>query len=223
MAYGLDTLTYERWVRHVFDRQVAKPEWYWDPAAEKWQPEPAQCVELLTHLFNDSEAALAPYSDLQLNQGFWYLASADCSDYMFSLTEKQVPWAVRRSCIRSIATLFDTLFAKRCSDQLGHLDEQPATPLNLVCYMWWDLVPIHGRPEDPDCVELDEELLRAMTRILTLRSIACQESALHGLGHWHLSYPTYVTRTIDEFLARTHNIRPELLQYAQSAREGCVL
>lgn len=61
-----------------------------------------------------------------------------------------------------------------------------------------------------------------MERTLQLDNIACQESALHGLGHWHSAYPKEVERIIDAFLQSNLNIRPELEQYAQSARIGMV-
>jgi len=62
-----------------------------------------------------------------------------------------------------------------------------------------------------------------MADILTIDRVACQESALHGLGHWQRRWPTEVARIIDEFLARNANARAELLAYARSARGGCVL
>jgi len=62
-----------------------------------------------------------------------------------------------------------------------------------------------------------------MTNALALDSIACQESALHGLGHWHGAYPDEVEAIVDRFLAAHPTSRPELLTYARSARSGCVL
>jgi hypothetical protein len=39
---------------------------------------------------------------------------------------------------------------------------------------------------------LDVELLAVMKEILTLDSLACQESALHGLSHWRHHYSRFV-------------------------------
>jgi hypothetical protein len=61
-----------------------------------------------------------------------------------------------------------------------------------------------------------------MRRILAVDSVACQESALHGLGHWQRHYPTFVREAIDEFLTTRKNMRRELREYAQCARHGCV-
>jgi len=57
---------------------------------------------------------------------------------------------------------------------------------------------------------------------LELDHIACQESALHGLGHWAHSYPERVEKIVDEFLTHNENLRPELKQYALQARSGKV-
>jgi hypothetical protein len=65
--------------------------------------------------------------------------------------------------------------------------------------------------------------LQAMERILLLESIACQESALHGLGHWQRQCPDAVTVIIDRFLKNATGRDPRLVAYAKSARCGCVL
>lgn len=168
-----DTTTFSGWLRQVFDHPVTDPEWYWDIEADTSEPAPLECVEYLTRLFEDSEPVLAPYSDAQIDQGLWYLVDASCSNHMFSLTELGVPWPHRQRGIRSISTLFERLFARRCSDHLSHLDGGEAGRLNRVCYMWWDLFPTCGRPGDPAYVEGDAELLMVMRRILALDSLAC--------------------------------------------------
>jgi len=88
--------------------------------------------------------------------------------------------------------------------------------------MWWDSFPIAGAPDDPTRTEVDEAFLEVMDRLLDLPSEACQESALHGLGHWHLEYPKQVEAIIGSFLDRHPVLRSELKEYALDAREGLV-
>jgi hypothetical protein len=64
--------------------------------------------------------------------------------------------------------------------------------------------------------------LDAMRDVLGLDAVACQESALHGLGHWQSAYPDEVGDIVDAFLATAPDRRPDLVRYAQSARVGCV-
>jgi hypothetical protein len=89
--------------------------------------------------------------------------------------------------------------------------------------MWWDTFPSIGSPDDPNLGELQDATLAAMRSILNLDSVACQESALHGLGHWQYSRPDEVASIIDGFIAESDKARPELLIYARSARSGCIL
>ena len=105
-----------------------------------------------------------------------------------------------------------TIFAIRCSQHLSHLDEPGANPLNRICYMWWDLFDVN-----------DKILLGIMERRLRLDSVACRESALHGLGHAQMLFPQEVETIIDDFLARNPTTRPELKAYALNACSGYIL
>ena len=128
-----------------------------------------------------------PFSDAQLNQGFWFLANNSCSDHMFALLNPGVAWTKRKRCLSSTFILFERFFALRCSSHLSHLDTletdtSMASPLNMICYMWWDVLPIYGKPEEPGRREFDLMCLEVMKLTLGLDSDACRESALHGLG-----------------------------------------
>ena len=140
---------------------------------------------------------------------------------MFALVNPEVPLTTRLRAVRSIVPLFEQVMAARCSPHLSHLDEQPASPLNSACYMWWDILPIHGQPEEPDRAEFDAEVLRALPRLLSISHDACRESALHGVSEWQLYYPT-AQRIVDQWLSRTPGLRPELVSYAQRAKIGMV-
>lgn len=225
MGKRLTHLTFEQWLAHVFDHPVneSMQEWYWDEDAEWWDGPHADTIQFLTRAFETTTEVFRLYSDAQLNQGLWYIASNACSNHMFALLDPAVPWAARQRCIHSIHRLFEDCFAKRCTPHLSHLDEPNAKPLNSICYMWWDIIPISPQPNDPDQKRLDQEILGVMESTLQLDSLACQESALHGLGHWHLSYPQRVTAIVDTFLHRHKDLREELRIYATRAARGCVL
>ncbi|GLV27376.1 hypothetical protein TomTYG45_38000 [Sphingobium sp. TomTYG45] len=63
---------------------------------------------------------------------------------------------------------------------------------------------------------------RSRKRILSQANIACQEAALHGLGHWASAYPSAVAAIIDQYLDADAGRRADLSAYARSARCGCV-
>ena len=89
--------------------------------------------------------------------------------------------------------------------------------------MWWDIMPVYGGPILADRHALQFAALETMAKVLRLDSLPCQESALHGLGHWYSVFPEAVANLVDEFLSLNANARPELLAYARSARCGCIL
>ena len=226
MKDWLKDIALDEWVAYVFDHPVGEPvsycmpTWYWSTGAEPEEPPPAAAVQYLIQLFRSPEVSLARFSDAQLDQGFSYLGSG--SSYMYALLERDVPWTRRQECIRAMETLFKLLFAKRCSAHLSHNDEPGASPLNSSCYMWWDSFPSWGNPTDTSSVEFDKEILEVVRRILSVDSTACQESALHGLGHWQMYYPKQVESTIDDYLKRQTHLRVELRNYALNARQGYV-
>lgn len=224
MERELTGLSFEEWVLHVFDHEAdpGGPIWHHDFEAEYWYGPPVQIVEYLTQLFQEPFPILNDYSDHQLNQGLWYIVSNGLSDYMFALMEESVPLKDRLACVHSFLTLFQNLFVVRCSPHLSHLDEPGVRPLNSICYMWWDLLPIGGDPKTAEGKALNPALLEVMEQSLYLPSLACQEGALHGLGHCTFYHRDSVQAIIDSWLATQAPLRPELLNYARGARTGCV-
>jgi hypothetical protein len=103
------------------------------------------------------------------------------------------------------------------------VDEPGANPLNLVCYMWWDILPIAGNPDEPARREFDAAILQVLESTLHLDSLACQESALHGLGHWQMVYPERVGEIIDRFSMSHPHLPEKLQQYMMAAYTGYVL
>lgn len=226
MGKQLKNLTFEGWLAYVFDHPVeeGKKEWYWDIDADEWDEPAADTIQFLTRAFENAAVVLQPYSDAQLNQGLWFIADNSCSDHMFALLDASLPWPARQRCIRSIHNLYEQCFVRRCTPHLGHTTEPGTGPLNMVCYyMWWDIIPISGKPDVPEWSELDREILGVMESTLQLDSLACRESALHGLGHWQHQYPQRVGEIIDAFLMEHRELRKELETYAVNAYTGYVL
>ena len=226
MGKQLKNITFEQWLAFVFDHSVPTGQenaWYWDLNADEWVEEPADVIRFLTQSFENAAEVFQPYSDAQLNQGLWYIASNSCSNHMFALLDESIPWTGRQRCIASIHQLYEQCFAKRCSPHLSHLDEAGANPLNGVCYMWWDIIPIYGNPKDPAQQELDQAILQVMESTLQLDSIACRESALHGLGHWQRAYPEHVGEIINKFSMTYRHLPKHLEDYMGNAFTGYVL
>lgn len=216
-----NTRSLSDWIEHVFDHPVSDPAWHWAFDDSAWDDAPEQNATFIADAFERSGELLSRFTDEQLNQGFSYLTSPSCSNFMFVLSEPSVPLASRLRVIHSFVPLFEQVMAVRCSPHLSHLDEQPANPLNGACYIWWDILPIHGKPEDPERTEFDAEVLRVLARLLSIPHDACRESALHSINHWHHYYPS-ADASVDDWLLRTPGLRPNLVSYAQCAKVGMV-
>ena len=222
----MTNLTFEEWLTFVFDHQVPTGQekaWHWEFDADEWDENHADVIQFLTQAFEDAEAVFKPYTDAQLNQGLWYIADNSCSNHMFALLDTNIPWTERQRCLYSIHQLYEQCFAKRCSPHLSHKDEPGANPLNGVCYMWWDLIPIYGMPEDSHRQQLDQTILQVMESTLQLDSIACREGALHGLGHWQYKYPKRVGEIINKFSMTYQDLPKDLETYMSNAFVGYVL
>ena len=82
---------------------------------------------------------------------------------------------------------------------------------------------MHRIAERPKPATVSGTALTTMEHILGLGSLACQESALHGLGHWQRQHASEVARIIDAFVLSHTELDPRLLAYANATRCGCIL
>ena len=220
----------QEWITYIFDHPVAsdiREAWYWSEDAPEWHGAYDQIPVLIAETFERGGNLLAPFSDEQLDQGFWFLVGSSPQHFKDTLIDPQIPLTIRLRALRSSLPLFEQVMAIRCSSHLSHLAEQAAAnPLNSACYMWWDLLrlpilELRG-PAESERDLFHSEILVILRRLLAIPHDACRESALHGLGHWVRHYPQ-AAEIVDDFLSNTPGLRPELIAYAQRARIGNVL
>lgn len=180
----------------------------------------------IARLFAAPVASTKPYTDDQISKGLWELLGNGGSAFR-EITHQHITPTMRVQIIKDMYVVFEQLFAPRCSAKLceNQTKEQfnSLNPLNSVCFMWWDIIPLYGKSGQPEREVLDPYCIEVMERTLRLNSIACQEAALHGLGHWAYAYPEKVQPIIDAYLAREKNLPPDLREYALDARRGMVL
>jgi hypothetical protein len=219
----LPPATFEQWVTWVFDHPAGKPEWHWTDRTPR--PTRGDALPYMIELFEAPEGPLRAFSDAQLNQGLWFLASNSCSEHFYAFTDLRLPEEQRLRGVRAIGTLYARLFAKRCSPHLGHLGEPGAGALNSVCHMLWDIAPLPRSRDQASLAAVNIAAIDVMEACLALDHDACRESALHGLGesHWFVPTRQRVQAAVDAFLARSAGLRSELVAYAERARAGHVL
>jgi uncharacterized protein YuzB (UPF0349 family) len=206
MCQFLEIRSFEEWISYIFDHPVTDPAWHWDVDTE-WNEDEhnAEVIAYMTELFENAGEVLKPYSNAQLNQGFWFLACNSCSNHMYALLDEAIPWPQRKRCIQAMEQLFRQCFAQRCSPHAfpEDLDGDPEVDvLNDTCYRWFDIIPIHGRPDEITRQHVDDAFLETIERILYIENDACRESGLHGMDLWSLYYPLRVKDALERFVSQ---------------------
>jgi hypothetical protein len=203
-------VAFEDWVVGVFDSTVDDP----------WPP-PAQDLEHLTRLFSDPVGALEGLSDEEIGVGLWSVLDSGGAGTALALNDAALPLDARIACVQEIRTVYRELFVPGCAERLGHLSEQ-AGRLEMICYMFWDVACFGGPPGEREGNLFEDAVLDVLEDTLSLEHAACQESALHGLGHRIGRHPERAPAVLDRWL-RTGPIRdPRLRPYAAAARAGCI-
>jgi hypothetical protein len=230
----VDSARLAEWVAHVFE-----PE----PHGTCFDLGCRELVELVTAMLERPNEVLAGLTDERINDGLSNLLGH--SGFDGALTAAELPLELRSRCLRSMVLTFEQFLAPRCSGRLAHKDEPGGRPLDGVCYMWFDLfdwrfrgrairppealqetlfLEERKRPESwwrhPDEDAFKAEVFRTLRTILGIPHDSCREGALHGIGHLRIWSPKAAESIIDEFLAKTPELRPELVAYALKAREG---
>lgn len=215
------------WLRYVFDHPVAAPgqeAWYWGDEAEaqheRWASDAAVNVGMLTRLLRESDS-LDPFSRDQVAQGLWFLLGWSPIEVHRDIYAPEVELSARVSCIRATPTFFEAYVARHCLQEGPGSGADDEDDLAGACFMWWDLW-LHGL----DHVRADEghvlvdATLEALSAIAAIPSVACIESALHGLNHVHEKAPEATEAVIDSLLGKSGGWAAKLVEYAHEARRG---
>lgn len=197
--------SYDCWLEYRYGKDPADQDYdgsyYWGPGDE-------HIVEYVAHAFEDTRRLVDIYSAARVARvidAFFYEA-----DYgVFGDTS--CPYELRTRLFRSIVPVYRDLYASLCGNALGHKNQ----PTQFACYMWWELIP--WVPDREPLI--DDVVYEVFEALLSLPSEACQESALHGLGHAHDDKRGRSLSLIRIFLER-EGMSPELRQYAENALTG---
>ncbi len=203
-------LSHDEWVRFVFDHPVqfdGLPEWYWDLSFEfeyAWEAKvrPATKLQYATRLFGETARLPEQYTPEQIDQGWFLILGPTFLAIGPRLRDEQIPLRLREDCITAMLGVFRDLFTDY--------------PDLHACWLWWDVVTA-WTGHDPD---FNNALLMTMSEVLQLPSLACQKSALHGLGH--LAHPQR-PNVIGRYLETNPDLDVGTVAYARAAQEGMVL
>lgn len=213
---------FEDWLAHLFDHPEDRPDWYFDPGFQFLPISPRTLTAHALRLFEAPAFLMSRYSDSQIASGLKYLIDSSCGGDLRLIAHADVAQPDRLTLAARIDRVYSQIFAARCAPLLGHLSEGADRPLNMLCYMWWDVITLDAIGEPRLDAEFNAALIEAMGRTLGIPHAACQEGALHGLGHRGNHAPERSAELIDAFLSGNRAMRLELVNYAKAARCGCV-
>lgn len=213
---------YQTWRDHLFGHPDDEPEWYFADGFAFVPIAPRTLTAHVLRLFEAPALLMTDYSDQQIASGLKYLIDNACGGDVRLVSHIAVPQSDRLELAARIDRVYTQIFAARCAPTLGHLSEEADQPLNMLCYMWWDSIVLDTTGDARLDREFHAALIEAMGRTLAIPHPACQEGALHGLGHWGGHAPARTQALIDGYLAGNHAARPELVSYARAARSGCI-
>ena len=101
-----------------------------------------------------------------------------------------------------------------------HLSEQGGR-LEMICSMFWDVACFGGPAGQREGNLFEDAVLDVLEDTLQFPHAACQESAVHGLGHRISRHPERAP-AIPAGGLKTGPVRhPRLRGYAEAARTGC--
>jgi hypothetical protein len=149
----------------------------------------------------------------------WYLMGSG-EQVWFEVEEASQECA--EDAILALRHLYERCFAIHLTEWGGVGSAQRR--LATACYMLWDMDGgLESIPMFKGSKSLAPACYSVLEYALSLDSIACWESALHGLGHIVLRNPEPAQGMIDAFLAaKGRRVPDDLRQYALSARGGGV-
>lgn len=174
-----------------------------------------------TRFNGDIAQIVAEHGEHPVGKAIWHIYGVG-SGCMWDVLDSSLG-GERLHFMESVKTLYVDGFMRFCSNHFGNTDSgpEPSRPLNSACYMLWDMDGIECPAINGDTEMLDSSL-DVLGFALNLDHLACQESALHGLGHLAHSYREITTPIIRDYLRRAKP-NDELRQYAKNAIVAYVL
>lgn len=230
-------MNYNQWVKNVFDHEPLDEfdlDWPEEICVALAKIPEREKLRFVTILFEDSEECLKNYSDVQTALGLKSL-TGEAEDAIRGIYNVRFPLEERIEVVQSIYSLFRDCLNRRCENCIA---DDSDNKLNMYCYMFWDVSQIHlggftTNIHDPfeDRLKLVETMIDVLENTLNLPSVACQEAALHGLGHARIDAGIYLEKPnlkktihriesiIDGYLETALYTNP-LRDYALRAKSG---
>jgi hypothetical protein len=107
MVRDISEISFEEWVRFIFDHPAQERPWHWNDANYDISDE-EKILSYLIQLFKNPTILLEKFSEKQINQGFWFMLGPE--GFMGVLWNPNTQFSKRKQCIDSMYDLYQLLF-----------------------------------------------------------------------------------------------------------------
>ena len=210
---------FEAWVDYCFNAHRLEE----GPVVDYFRMLPSITLAHYFHkLFSDPMPHLQHRSFEDIGAGVPCLFGAG-HGYWWEIRDSSVPEEEQANAVLALTSLYKKCFDFLCDDR----GEAPArgfeelNPLDGAVYMIWDYDCLEGAVY---CKEehLVGPIFSVLEEALNCKTVACQISGLHGLGHLHFSEPERVTSIIEPFIRCNKAALPWVNSYSKEALFGDV-
>jgi hypothetical protein len=223
---GLARELYAAALRSLFDRPVPEgqeQEWFWNIDEPEFDATPLEWTRIQTVLFANAGRDLGRFDNEQVGMGLNYVMSNAVSDVPFAAVHASVPIDDAMRMMRAMPTLWRECIGPRLAHVRQTIGAGGYGRLDFVCYMWFDVWPTFWQVRDQLCWQ--HALWHVFKAMLDTPCREVQVAALHGIGHHvkELGHAPSIDQTVTAFVSAIDPNDRELRNYAESARNGCVL
>ena len=214
------SVSFDDWVDYCF--QTDRPE---DGAiASTFEMLPGVTLaQYFQRLFGDPMPYFEHRSFEEMNAGLWCLFGVD-HGYWWRIRDPSVPADEQAKAVLAMKSLYrnclDILCDDRSKSPAAGFDE--LNPLDGAVYMLWDMDCLEGAAMINKEEHLVGPIFSVLEEALNCKTVACQISALHGLGHLQEDNVKRVKSLIQPFIERNQAAMPWVEAYAREAIKGCV-
>ncbi len=212
---------FEEWLKAISTLDSENAGWELD---DSFRLMPARTKSnYLYRLLTNSRELLTSISPERVTRLIWYINSHD-SGCWTDATSVGIPEERQASIVRSLKGLYLDYFESAC-DGGGlrpAIDLDSFDGLDGAVYMFWDMGIIECSAFPGGEPHLVDPIFEVLETALSCKTLACQISGLHGLGHLHWHHGARASSLVDKFIANGQARLPWLMEYAQQARVGRV-
>ena len=213
-------VSYDQWIEHLF-REFASCSSQSDQMdvsyPHAWNSNPRMLVEHYTSFLNDPVPVVVKHGKDAVGDVLWSLVSG-LHGVFVDVCHPKIPREFRDRAILSMSTLMQRL----ASEHLTHGLWNTWNKLDTAVFMYWDIAAIWPPKGTDEGKSFLEVCLSEMKLALKIDHPVAQLHSLHGLGELYGHSPDQIAPIVDAWIASHPYANPEIIEYAQHARDGRV-